>query len=242
MCRDDQQALGFFRAADGGRSGGDIGWRTAHGMCLLLIGGRHMECACYGLADGRRTAHGMCLLLFELHFRLGRIALMRNDIGQLGCRNSGVSSKICPHQPDAVAVATHSPNLPAVVQSMSPQTNKDSDDWELDPLFLQARREMWMVLGLFSISLIWTISAANWLGYQAPLPADVDRLSLTWGMPTWVFWSVIAPWILLDVVAVWFCFYYMQDEPVAQGPTSAEDNSDQPSLVAQSSHPTETSS
>ena len=211
-------------------------------MCLLRVGGRKADGTWNVPATDWRTAHGMCVLLFELHFRLGRIALMRNDIGQLGCRNSGVSSKICPHQPDAVAVATHSPNLPAVVQSMSPQTNKDSDDWELDPLFLQARREMWMVLGLFSISLIWTISAANWLGYQAPLPADVDRLSLTWGMPTWVFWSVIAPWILLDVVAVWFCFYYMQDEPVAQGPTSAEDNSDQPSSVARSSHPTETSS
>lgn len=91
----------------------------------------------------------------------------------------------------------------------------DDDRWELDPQFLQCRREMFLVLGLFLVSLIWTISVSYVLGYQIPPGIEADRLPLVGGVPTWVFWGVLVPWLVIDLVAVWFCFFYMQDEPVA---------------------------
>jgi len=91
----------------------------------------------------------------------------------------------------------------------------DDDRLELDPQFLQCRREMFLVLGLFLVSLIWTISVSYVLGYQIPPGIEADRLPLVGGVPTWVFWGVLVPWLVIDLVAVWFCFFYMQDEPVA---------------------------
>ncbi len=84
--------------------------------------------------------------------------------------------------------------------------------WELDPQFLQARREMFVVLGMFFASFVWTMTASYLLGYRTPSPEEAKELVLIWGMPLWVFWGVLAPWLAIDIAAVWFCFFYMQDE------------------------------
>ncbi|MDP1561267.1 MAG: DUF997 family protein [Pirellulaceae bacterium] len=92
----------------------------------------------------------------------------------------------------------------------------DDEPWELDPQFLQCRREMLVVFALFMVSFIWTVAASYLLGYRTPTLEEASNIPLIWGMPVWVFWAVLAPWILIDLVAVWFCFFYMQDEPVTR--------------------------
>lgn len=85
--------------------------------------------------------------------------------------------------------------------------------WEVDPQFLQARREMFVVLGLFVASFVWTMVVSYLLGYRTPSPEEAIEPSVIWGIPVWVFWGILVPWMAIDIVAIWFCFYYMRDEP-----------------------------
>lgn len=96
---------------------------------------------------------------------------------------------------------------------MHGQPEPNEADWELDPQFLQARREMFVVLGLFFASFVWTMVVSYLLGYRTVSPEEVQEPSLIWGMPLWVFWGILVPWMAIDIVAIWFCFYYMKDEP-----------------------------
>lgn len=88
----------------------------------------------------------------------------------------------------------------------------------LDPAFLRARREMWVVLALFGLALAWTIGFCYALGYDATdgdpdagLPA-ISGLPVIWGVPVWVFVGIVLPWLIIDLVAVWFCFYFLTDD------------------------------
>lgn len=94
---------------------------------------------------------------------------------------------------------------------MALQTNLDEEAWEYDPEFLRARAEMWTVLWLFLASLIWTISWSYLFGYRTLTADEAQNVSLVWGMPTWVFWGIFTPWLAIDVMAIWFCFVYLQD-------------------------------
>ena len=33
-------------------------------------------------------------------------------------------------------------------------------------------------------------------------------------MPSWVFWGVLLPWFVADLFALWFCFFFMADDPL----------------------------
>ena len=51
-------------------------------------------------------------------------------------------------------------------------------------------------------------------------PSDEERLtepSLTFGMPSWVFWGLFFPWFVQIGVAVWFALRVIKDdEPVQE--------------------------
>ena len=117
---------------------------------------------------------------------------------------------------------------------------------EYDPEFLQARREMLVILILFSLVAVWSIGTCLYMGYPdleasklsladasgrleptdlkptdgatvepaaIPSPAVPERpfqLSMVLGLPAWVFWGIVLPWLVVDVVAVWFCFVWMR--------------------------------
>jgi len=36
-----------------------------------------------------------------------------------------------------------------------------------------------------------------------------ESIWLVFGMPAWVFWGIALPWLAVDLVAFWFCFFYM---------------------------------
>ncbi len=82
----------------------------------------------------------------------------------------------------------------------------------LDPVVVHARREAVVILLAFVACLIWSISCCHLLGYRGPDDGPVAKVL---GMPSWVFWGVLVPWIAADVFAVWFCFCFMADDPLA---------------------------
>jgi hypothetical protein len=89
---------------------------------------------------------------------------------------------------------------------------------------------MLVVLLLFFGCFAWTIGTSYWLGYRTMAMDEARNVPLVWGMPVWVFWGVLLPWIVVDLLAVWFCFGYMQDEPTANAELAtvslAQDQSD----------------
>ena len=103
-----------------------------------------------------------------------------------------------------------------------------TDPTAVDPVYLHSRRETIVIIFLFIGFLAWSITACYSLGYQ--LPTETEPLSTTWGMPTWVFWGIFIPCIAVDIVAVWFCFFFMKDDDLGEG------EAEQTSVAQESDH------
>jgi hypothetical protein len=81
-------------------------------------------------------------------------------------------------------------------------------------LLRNARREALLIMAVWAAGLIWSVGAGYFLGYHRP-PAEIR---LIWGIPNWVFWSVVVPWGACLAFSVWFCFAYMADDDLGQDP------------------------
>jgi len=91
------------------------------------------------------------------------------------------------------------------------EARPDSPEW--DPVYLHAKRETGVIIGLFLLFFSYSITLCWFLGY--PSGTEVGQTpKLILGMPAWVFWGIFVPWIVVDVVAYWFCFHFMVDDPL----------------------------
>jgi hypothetical protein len=79
-----------------------------------------------------------------------------------------------------------------------------------DPVFLHARREAVVMLLVWAASFAWTVPYCYFNGYDAP--GDLAQLQLVLGMPAWVFWGILVPWIVFGVIAILLCLYFIQDD------------------------------
>ncbi len=70
-----------------------------------------------------------------------------------------------------------------------------------------------MILLAFVVCLVWSISWCYSFGYSA---AESGSVTSVMGIPSWVFWGVMVPWLAADVFAFWFCFYFMVDDPLGE--------------------------
>jgi hypothetical protein len=85
-------------------------------------------------------------------------------------------------------------------------------------LLRHARREGLLIMFIWAATLVWSIGSGYALGNQRP----PHELHLILGIPTWVFWSVVLPWLLCLAFSVWFCFAYMADDDLGQDPEEGE--------------------
>ncbi len=64
---------------------------------------------------------------------------------------------------------------------------------------------------------IWVISVSYWLGYQRPVHS-------IGGIPNWVVWGVLLPWVVLFVLHSWYSLVFMRaddgDSEPPDAPTS----------------------
>lgn len=81
-------------------------------------------------------------------------------------------------------------------------------------LLRHARREGLLIMTVWTLALVWSVSCGYFLGYHQPAAA----VRLIVGMPAWVFWSVVLPWGLCFLFSIWFCFAYMADDDLGQDP------------------------
>jgi hypothetical protein len=106
---------------------------------------------------------------------------------------------------------SHLPSSPDPAHSPS----VDAEPLNYDPVYLQSRRELGVILVLFLTFFVWSVGVCYWLGYDPPGSAE-GTVAMIWGMPTWVFWGILVPWLAVDVAAVWFCFFVMKDDDLGE--------------------------
>ncbi len=54
--------------------------------------------------------------------------------------------------------------------------------------------------------LLWSLGYSHFFGY------GVADITLVLGMPSWVFYGILLPWVAATAFSVWFSLCYMQDE------------------------------
>ena len=96
---------------------------------------------------------------------------------------------------------------------MSSSESASSESRFLDPVLVHARREAVIILTVFGVCLIWSVSWCYWTGYNLPPDQPVAKVL---GIPSWIFWGVVVPWLLADIFTIWFCLSYMAMDPLGE--------------------------
>lgn len=96
----------------------------------------------------------------------------------------------------------------------------ESSPVEYDPVFVHSRREAVLIFGLWVVALLWSVPYCYFNGF--PEVFDPDRFHTVWGIPSWLFWGILVPWLVADVFTIWFCFWYMQEDNLGEAHEGAD--------------------
>ena len=96
----------------------------------------------------------------------------------------------------------------------------ESSRVEYDPVFLHSRREAVLIFGLWVVALLWSVPYCYFNGY--PDTFEPDRFQTLWGIPSWLFWGILIPWLVADVFTIWFCFWYMKEDDLGEAHEGAD--------------------
>ncbi len=78
----------------------------------------------------------------------------------------------------------------------------------LDPVFVSARREALVAALVWAAATAWSVGYCARYGYGR----SVESLSFVLWFPDWVFWGIVAPWLVCIVISLWFALSFMSDE------------------------------
>ena len=96
-----------------------------------------------------------------------------------------------------------------------PTASEQTDEFELDPVFLSSIRESRWILLMWVGCFAWTLTACLTLGY--PDTVDPKTFATVLGIPAWVAWGIGLPWLLANIVTIWFCLTQMEDADLEAG-------------------------
>jgi len=82
-----------------------------------------------------------------------------------------------------------------------------------DSVYLHSLREAVVIVLMFSAACVWAVCVSFSSGYSPPAG---DGIATVLGMPAWVFYAVLLPWLIIDAAAIWFCFFYMKNDDLGQ--------------------------
>jgi hypothetical protein len=88
-----------------------------------------------------------------------------------------------------------------------------------DPLLRNARRELLFIVALWAVALVWTVGVSYALGYGRP----ADQIKLILGMPDWVFFGVLLPWLFCSAATLWFGLRLMADDDLGREKAEGQD-------------------
>jgi hypothetical protein len=104
---------------------------------------------------------------------------------------------------------------------------------DYDPVFVNSRREALIILCSWAACLVWAVPYCYLYGYPGE-SFDPAQLETIWGIPSWVFWGIVAPWILATVFTLGFCLFVMSDDDLGV----AAESHDTPSPAAEETNVT----
>jgi hypothetical protein len=86
-----------------------------------------------------------------------------------------------------------------------------------DPTLIHARREA-IIIGLtWLAATTYSCTYCYFFGYQSQThPLTINDIHPILGMPSWVFWGVIAPWLVCAVFTFWFAGFFMADDDLGK--------------------------
>lgn len=87
---------------------------------------------------------------------------------------------------------------------------------DYDPVFLHSRREAIFIFCVWLAALLWAVPYCALNGYVGA--AGSDDLAIMWGMPRWVVFGIVAPWLAADVITIVFCFVIMRNDDLGVAP------------------------
>ena len=82
-----------------------------------------------------------------------------------------------------------------------------------DPVLKNAKREgLWISLSWLAAT-AYSCTYSYLFGYTTKeRPLGVADVHPIFGMPSWVFWGIIVPWLACSVFTVWFAGFVMKDD------------------------------
>lgn len=89
-----------------------------------------------------------------------------------------------------------------------------------DPVVRSSRREAVITGVTFLAALAWTIGYCGLYAYGRK--AD-ESLKFILGIPDWVFWGVVTPWVICIVFSMYFGAFVMGDEDLGAEPPPEEE-------------------
>ena len=88
-----------------------------------------------------------------------------------------------------------------------------------DPVVSSSLREAIVVISIWLIAMIWTISVCYSMGYNRP----VEDLKLVYGFPDWIFWGIVVPWCTCTVVSCLFSALLFRDGALGEDVENTDD-------------------
>jgi hypothetical protein len=114
-----------------------------------------------------------------------------------------------------------------------------------DPVYRHSLREGILILAIWGLCLVYTCTYCYLFGYLShephpspvgpslgewlgPLTAfDRDPATLTTplglGIPDWIFYGVVLPWLLCIGVTFWFCLFYFVEDDLGDDALTTDD-------------------
>ncbi len=90
-------------------------------------------------------------------------------------------------------------------------------------LFRHARREALVVLAVWALALAWTVGYCYLRGYEHPpdgwavrqglaVPRTAENFAHYGGIPDWVIFGIVVPWVACSLFTLAFCRFGMADD------------------------------
>jgi hypothetical protein len=90
-----------------------------------------------------------------------------------------------------------------------------------DPVFRNARREALIIFAAWLASTVYCCAYAYLYGYNRPgRPLGPEDVRPVFGIPSWIFWGVMAPWGVCALFTAWFAGFYMADDDLGSDHTA----------------------
>lgn len=91
---------------------------------------------------------------------------------------------------------------------MTSEPDRESQKAAYSRSYSSSRREALLILLAWAILLLWTVGYSS----NAGQVEENQELVTVLGLPEWVFWGVLIPWIAALVFSIGFALFLMEDD------------------------------